>query len=216
MIKYSFKEFNDKSSDFFYIKNFLTKNENVELFKYLNKMDDFRPCTNYQNKANRFQKWYQKDNKYFCPTWKNRYLRWESFTKDNIIDKYQIKIENKLLELGFDNYSFNSCLINKYLNGDDYIHFHRDSIESFGEYPLIVGLSLGSVRKINFRKVLYDKNNTKSLKKDKKNPINFSMELESGSLFIMSGSSQKYFEHEIPKCGVDNIRYSLTFREFLL
>ena len=97
-------------------------------------------------------------------------------------------------------------------------HFemYLDSIESFGEYPLIVGLSLGSTRKINFRKVLYDENNTKSMKKDRKNPVNFSMKLESGSLFIMSGSSQKYFGHEIPKCNDDNIRYSLTFRKFIL
>lgn len=216
MIKYSFKEFNDKPSEFFYMRKFLTKEENIELFNHFNKMDDFQPCINYKNKANRFQKWYQEDNKYFCPTWKYRYLRWKSCTKDKIIDKYQNKIENKLLELGFNDHSFNSCLVNKYLNGDDYINFHRDSIESFGEYPLIVGLSLGSTRKINFKKVLYNKNNTKSLKKDRKNPINFSMELESGSLFIMSGSSQKYFGHEIPKCNDDNIRYSLTFRKFLL
>ena len=51
---------------------------------------------------------------------------------------------------------------------------------------------------------------------NKKSFLNFDIELKHGSLFIMAGSSQKYFSHEIPtetkKLGV---RYSLTFREVL-
>ena len=216
MIKYTFTHENDHPSNFFYIKNFLDVNERNELFNYLEKMDDFCPCINYRNNANRYQKWYQMEKKYFCPTWKHRYARWESFSYDKVLDGIQKKIQKKLIDLGLYTISFNSCLINKYISGDDYIHFHRDSIQSFGEYPVIVGLSVGSERELKFKKIRYDKTNQKSIKTDKINPIKFKMKLETGSLFIMSGSSQKYFGHEIEKCDAKGIRYSLTFRKFIL
>jgi alkylated DNA repair dioxygenase AlkB len=41
-------------------------------------------------------------------------------------------------------------------------------------------------------------------------------ELESGSVFIMAGSSQKKYLHTIKKTFCENPRYSLTFREFIL
>lgn len=216
MIKYSFTHKNDYPSQFFYIKNFLNKVERKELFEYLDGMDDFRPCINFKNKANRFQKWYQEENKYFCPTWKHRYQRWESFSYDEVLNRIQNKIQERLIDLGLLKINFNSCLINKYVNGDDYIHFHRDSIQSFGEYPVIVGLSVGSEREIKFKKIKYDENNLKSIKTDRDNPIKFKMKLESGSLFIMSGSSQKYFGHEIERCNAKGTRYSLTYRKFIL
>jgi alkylated DNA repair dioxygenase AlkB len=216
MIKYSFTHKNDLSSKFFYIKNFLDKEEQNELFEYLEGMDDFRPCINFKNKANRFQKWYQEENKYFCPTWKHRFPRWESFSYDKILNGIQKKIQKKMIELGLLKINFNSCLINKYVNGEDYIHFHRDSIQSFGEYPVIVGLSVGSDREIKFKKIKYDEGNLKSIKTDRDHPIRFKMKLESGSLFIMSGSSQKYFGHEIERCNTKEMRYSLTYRKFIL
>ena len=52
--------------------------------------------------------------------------------------------------------------------------------------------------------------------------LNVQQQLESGSLFIMGGSSQRFFNHEIPKStDIDSsemesrCRYSLTFREFI-
>lgn len=216
MIKYKFKHYQDKPSYFYYIKNFLSNDKQNELIEYLDKMNDFQPCTNYRGQVNRYQKWYQKDNKYFCPTWKHRYPRWESFSYDKKLNEIQLKISNKLKKMNILDNNFNSCLINKYVNGDDYIHFHRDSITSFGEYPLIVGLSIGSEREIKFRKVIFNRNNLKSIKSDKENPIKFKIKLESGSLFIMRGSSQKYFGHEINTSDTEDVRYSLTFRNFIL
>ena len=37
------------------------------------------------------------------------------------------------------------------------------------------------------------------MKKDKSSEVDFEMELEDNSLFIMGGASQKYYSHEIPK-----------------
>jgi len=206
---------NDMKSVFHYIPNFLSREEQSKLLSHVNKMNDFLSCSNYQNNSSRYQKWYQDENKYFCPMWKKRYKRWESFTYDDVLKKLQNKIKIRIKHLNL-NPIFNSCLINKYETGQHYINKHRDSMLSFGEYPTIVGLSLGSERNIKFNKVLFDKENIKSNKTDKNNPFKFSFTLESGSIFIMSGSSQKYFTHEIPKSNTNEIRYSFTFRNFLL
>jgi alkylated DNA repair dioxygenase AlkB len=98
----------------------------------------------------------------------------------------------------------NSCLINKYPCGENFIAPHRDSAISFGEKPTIIGLSIGNERKIDF------------VRNDKTKVNDFSFDLESGSLFIMAGSSQKYYQHSIPKEYCENVRYSFTFREFIL
>jgi alkylated DNA repair dioxygenase AlkB len=216
MIKQVFNVNNDIASEFYYIPNFLSKKEQIELLHYLNNMNDFLPCNNFKNNSSRYQKWYQEKMKYFCPKWKKRFQRWKSFKYDDIINNTQKKVQKKIKSLNLGDPEFNSCLINKYLNGSDYIKNHRDSKDSFGEYPVIVGISLGSERKINFNKVIYDKENNRSIKLDQNSNKNFSFSLESGSLFIMSGSSQKYFVHEIPKCDTKDIRYSFTFREFIL
>lgn len=206
---------NDKKSVFHYIPNFLSKEEQSELLSHVNKMNDFLPCSNYKNNSSRYQKWYQDENKYFCPMWKKRYERWKSFTYDDTLKNLQQKIKRKIYQLNLDS-NFNSCLINKYETGQHYINKHRDSILSFGEYPTIVGLSLGSERIIKFNKVLFEKENIKSFKSDKKNPFKFNFNLESGSIFIMSGSSQKYFTHEIPISDTNETRYSFTFRNYIL
>ena len=46
--------------------------------------------------------------------------------------------------------------------------------------------------------------------------MNFSFELESNSMFIMGGASQLHYHHSINKEICENVRYSLTFREFIL
>ena len=56
------------------------------------------------------------------------------------------------------------------------------------------------------------------MRRDKeKKMLNRKITLESGSMLIMSGTTQKYYSHEIPKTDEKkNIRYSLTFREYIL
>ena len=196
---------NDIYDTFFcYIPNFIKEEE---LMSWLTNMDDFIPSSNYNEEISRYQKWYQKDKKYFCNKWKSRYKKWESFDYDLILKSIQDKVQNKinLLKLdmyGINNPIINSCLINKYRNSKDYISPHRDTNISFGEYPTIAGLSIGSEREIVFKRT------------DQKEKI-FKFKLNSGSLFIMGGCSQKYYTHEIPPVNNKNVRYSLTFREFI-
>ena len=197
---------NDIYDTFFcYIPNFI---DDTNILEWLESMNDFLPSNNYNEKIGRYQKWYQKDKKYFCDKWVSRYSKWESFNYDNTLSSIQEKVQHKINSIDHKFYKIqpldiNSCLINKYRNGNDYITAHRDTKVSFGEYPTIAGLSLGSNREIVFKRT-----------KDNKSKITF--KLESGSLFIMGGCSQKYYTHEIPRSDSDYVRYSLTFRQLTI
>ena len=225
MITRQYKEKNDHHSMFIYKPDFLSDDEQTEYIDWMNRMNDFRICKNYNDTAvTRYQKWYQKDGEYFCRSWKNRLPRWESFEYDDILQRIENKVRTETDKLLNQNIEFNSCLINRYDSGSNYIRKHRDSKESFGEYPTIVGLSLGGTRKIDFTRIIYNADNPSSTKEDKEFQ-NFGFTLEPGSMFIMAGSSQKYFIHSIPKMKqdkqdkqdkLDKLRYSLTFRKFLI
>ena len=102
-----------------------------------------------------------------------------------------------------------------YKDGSHSIRHHRDTDKAFGQNPTIIGISLGATRVIEFKRVLYDGSNKRHSKKDKKAEyMNFKMKLESGSMFIMAGSSQKFWTHGIlADDSVVDRRYSLTMRE---
>ena len=170
----------------------------------------------------RKQRWYQKEGKYFCNSWKNRYDRWESANEyPAILNEISAKIKvNKELcevlkqhDIDLDSMNINSCLINRYRNGDDSIRAHRDTYLSFGKHPIIIGISMGDSRILRVRK-LHNPEIFKSLKVEKSSDENIDFLLEDNSLFVMAGHSQTYFSHEVPKMSDKDMRFSLTFREF--
>ena len=215
------KEKNNHHSYFYYLPNFI---KTAELHKYdvwLANMNDFNANYNYnENSIIRYQKWYQKNMLYFCPTWKMTYKRWESFTYDQTLIKLEEKIKHTLREyhfkeLGISIPNLNSVLIQKYIDGTQYISAHRDTDKSFGYTPTILNVSFGSSRTIKFKRVLYNGSNKKMSKKDKKHKhLNMEFTLAPGSLFIMAGDSQKHWTHQIDKEPDKDARYSLTFREY--
>lgn len=208
MFRYDFKKVGDCcDSVFICLEDFLTKDEQFKLLYHFNAMNDFQPCTNYKGETNRYQKLYREDSK--------------SFEYDDVISKIQHKVQAKVnvLKLPTPNgrVYFNSCLVNKYKSGNDCMCSHYYSKDTFGEYPVVVGISVGATRRINFKKVVYNHDNPKSVKTDDEDPVRFSFKLKSGSMFIMAGASQKYFVHEIPKIvdATSATRYSLTFRQYI-
>lgn len=201
---------------FHYEKNILNDNNKNKITNYLNNINDFQynpKCSN-TSKYGRLQKWYQVDGKYFCPLWKVRHKWWESFNYDNNIYYFQNIIQDKLNTLNY-NININSCLINKYRNGNDYIAPHRDSKLSFGDTPIIAVLSIGQKRTLRFTKVKENYKHHALTKKDKKNII-IDFELDDNSLLIMSGDSQNCYSHQLLKDDSNKERYSLTFRQFIL
>lgn len=180
----------------------------------------------------RKQIWFQQNGHYFCKTWKSRIQRWKSETYDDRLQMIQQWIEDKIKKLDMqrliqnDKHSLidldiniNSCLVNLYRNGQDSISPHRDSVESFGTYPTIIGLSIGETRIMRIQRVLYNPENLKSCKFDHESSrkgLMMDIPLEDNSIFIMMGSSQKYYTHEIVKDDtITKPRYSMTFRKYI-
>ena len=169
----------------------------------------------------RKQLWFQKDGKYFCDSWKNRYDRWESVQEyPEILEEITKKIYScdevisALKDNGIEIPNINSCLINKYRDGNDSIRAHRDTHLSFGDFPVIIGISLGDSRILRVRRLHFPEL-YKSMKVQKDSDEHIDFLLEDNSIFVMAGHSQKYFSHEIPKMEDKDCRYSLTFREFI-
>ena len=95
---------------------------------------------------------------------------------------------------------FTTVLLNNYRNGNDSMGWHRDNEPVLGKNPLIASVSFGAARKFNFRD--YETKKT-----------NISLLLEHGSLLIMKGATNHFWEHQLPKTKQTNSpRINLTFR----
>jgi alkylated DNA repair dioxygenase AlkB len=97
-------------------------------------------------------------------------------------------------------FEFNSVLLNQYRDGKDSMGWHRDNEPELGKNPVIASLSFGTSRRFLFRK--YREHEQK-----------MEITLGHGSLLIMKGETQTYWEHSIPKMlKVGEPRINLTFR----
>lgn len=92
--------------------------------------------------------------------------------------------------------------LNYYRDGRDSVAWHSDRIEELRPNPTIALLSLGSTRQMQVR--------TKATPRR-----THSVDLDPGSLFVMSGASQKHWEHSIPKSSRPaDARISIAFRPY--
>jgi alkylated DNA repair dioxygenase AlkB len=103
------------------------------------------------------------------------------------------KIENKALV------NFNSVLLNRYRNGNDSISWHTDAEKELGQNPIIASVNFGATRKFQLRHI-----HTKE---------KLEIELTHGSLLIMQGELQHFWQHQVPKTKqIITERINLTFR----
>ena len=97
---------------------------------------------------------------------------------------------------------FNSVLINFYRDHHDSVAMHSDDERELGSEPVIASLSLGETRTLVFR------HKSDRAQKTRRLP------LDSGSLLLMKGPTQRCWQHGVPKetrpCGA---RVNLTFRQ---
>ncbi|WP_223816086.1 alpha-ketoglutarate-dependent dioxygenase AlkB family protein [Adhaeribacter rhizoryzae] len=99
-------------------------------------------------------------------------------------------------------HTFNSVLLNYYRQGQDSMGWHSDDEPELGQNPVIASVSFGQTRRFDFR-YRHDKNIPKQ-----------SIWLENGSLLLMQGPTQHYWQHQVPKATkLTQPRLNLTFRE---
>ena len=95
-----------------------------------------------------------------------------------------------------------SVLANLYRDGRDGMGWHSDDEALFGGEPTIASLSLGSVRRFAFR----HRRSRESVRVD----------LEPGSLLVMSGRCQQEWVHSVPKTTrAVGPRINLTYRRLI-
>ncbi len=95
---------------------------------------------------------------------------------------------------------FSTCLLNLYRDGKDSNGWHSDDEKELGSNPIIASVSLGAERFFHLRH---------KLEKNLKHKIM----LEHGSLLVMKGATQHFWQHQIPKTAKKiGERINLTFR----
>lgn len=95
---------------------------------------------------------------------------------------------------------FNSVLANLYRDGRDSVGWHSDDEAELGARPQIASLSFGATRTFRLRSRVTRK-------------TALSIDLVHGSLLVMAGETQVFYQHALPKrVGVPDPRINLTFR----
>ena len=219
------KEIDDTYSIIIYIKNLIDNTIRSNVLQNLSNIhnDDWHAGFVGDHQIRRLQRWHHHDNKVFCDKWKNNYDRWNPIPYDDWLlefeqyaqDTIQKYVGDIITKFKGNALQFNSVLINKYCDGNHFIHAHRDSEEIFGNNPTIVSISFGATRQFILQRVHYDSNNPFSLKRNKdESHKDIVFNLESGSVVIMAGSSQKYYSHQVVRDeNSHEARYNLTFRD---
>lgn len=96
---------------------------------------------------------------------------------------------------------FNSVLVNLYRNGKDSVSWHSDDEPELGTNPIIGSISFGETRRFQLRH------------KWNKDLDKVEITLSHGSLLLMKGSTQHFWQHQIPKTSKPlKERINLTFR----
>ncbi len=99
--------------------------------------------------------------------------------------------------------TFNSCLLNLYHDGSEGMAWHSDGEKDLKKDSAIASLSFGAARKFSF--------------KHKETKETISINLEHGSLLIMTGKTQSNWLHRLPPTKlVKTPRINLTYRTITL
>ncbi|MFT6796313.1 MAG: alkylated DNA repair dioxygenase AlkB [Maribacter sp.] len=133
---------------------------------------------------------YANNNKPY--SYSNITMKPYEFTKELQCIKEKIEVLSKC--------NFTTCLLNLYRDGKDSNGWHADNEKELGQNPAIASISLGEPRYFHL------KHNTIPDLKHK-------ILLEHGSLLLMTGETQHFWKHQIPKTAkLIGERINLTFR----
>lgn len=118
----------------------------------------------------------------------------EAYPWNEALRKIKSKVEKEA------DVKFNSALLNLYRDGRDSMGWHRDNEKELGVNPVIASVSFGAMRTFQLREY-QTKSNLRSIP------------LAHGSMLLMRGETQPYWEHQVPKTNKINApRINITFR----
>src|SRR5208337_2259115 len=172
--------------DVAYIPDFLTQAEADELLARIRTAADFRQnyIQIYGLKAiPRLEAWYG--------SWDYPYSK-GVVLKAAPMPSYLQTVIDRITAAGFG--MFNSVLINRYRNGNDYISPHSD--DDYGDpEPTIPSLTLGASRPFRLAKMVV--NEVNRMKLDKTTTVEFLP--GHGDLLVMRGRTNAEWQHWVPK-----------------
>lgn len=176
-----------------YYPNWLSAKHASHLMQYfVEKLQWYQPTVSLygkEMKIPRLQAWYgEPDTQYEYSKHEMHPLPW-----DKRLFKLKQACENVC------GAQFNSVLANFYRNGNDSMGMHADDEPELGEQAIIASVSLGQARRFTFKH--------KASKESQR------VLLEHGSLLIMKGNTQQYWQHGINKSKTHiGARLNFTFR----
>eukprot|EP00747_Dinoflagellata_sp_TGD_P011828 gnl/TRDRNA2_/TRDRNA2_121115_c2_seq1.p1 gnl/TRDRNA2_/TRDRNA2_121115_c2~~gnl/TRDRNA2_/TRDRNA2_121115_c2_seq1.p1 ORF type:complete len:195 (+),score=32.60 gnl/TRDRNA2_/TRDRNA2_121115_c2_seq1:2-586(+) len=116
------------------------------------------------------------------------------------------------LGLDAEQCGFNSAHLNWYRDGGDHVSWHTDEdVPLYGPEPVIASVSLGATRDFVLRSLTAEDEKSDG-------PAEWlRYTLAGGSLLVMRGTTQRYFEHSVRKTGLPcGPRINITFRRVVL
>lgn len=182
-----------ENGEYLFYPNYFNKIESDIFLRKLKEAIDWKQesMNMYGKKINfpRLTAWYGDNDKPY--SFSGITLSPKKWTEELLIIKDKIQPEA--------NVNFNSVLLNLYRDGNDSISWHTDAEKELGKNPIIASVNFGATRKFQLRHIIT---------KEK-----LEIELSHGSLLIMQGELQHFWQHQVPKTSQKvNERINLTFR----
>lgn len=195
---FNFNDYNNKpvkiqNGEYIFVSDFFPKSEADFFMGHFSKSISFKQeeMQLYGKivKFPRLTAWYGDNDKPY--SFSGITLQPNPWTKELLEIKTKIEPISKVI--------FNSVLLNLYRDGSDSISWHTDAEKELGKNPVIASVNFGAERVFQMRHI--------------KSKQRIDIPLSHGSLLIMQGELQHYWQHQVPKSkSVLSPRINLTFR----
>ena len=182
-----------ENGEYLFYPNFFTKSESDIFFQKLKSEIEWKQesMNMYGKKINfpRLTAWYGDNDKPYS---------FSGITlSPKVWNEELVSIKSKIEPIA--KVDFNSVLLNRYRDGNDSISWHTDAEKELGLNPVIASVNFGATRKFQLRHI--------------KTKEKLEIELTNGSLLIMQGELQHFWQHQVPKTKeLKTERINLTFR----
>lgn len=185
------KTFDLPDLDLLLINNFFSKEESDHYYNILLRNTFWQeyemPMYDKTVTAPRMVSWYNDNNHPDIDYYSN-------WPEELLAIKKSVENETKI--------NFNAVLLNLYRNGKDGVGWHSDKTISSNKNMNIASVTFGETRMFRLRH------------KFLKHIPQIELPLHHGTFLLMSGSTNTYWEHQVPKTARDILpRINLTFRQ---